>query len=131
MLNIFGLEGFLNAFVSFLIFLLLTAIIIVLLLPTIFRYLVSPLFDGSYNFKKDKITTTEKITPQNNYYTLQLNKEKYSFNREVNDKRIRTEKLILPVDENGKPHWDYMSKFMQKIEAEKLEKALEYIYIYI
>ncbi len=56
--------------------------------------------------------------------------EKYSFNREVNDKRIRTEKLILPVDENGKPHWDYMSKFMQKIEAEKLEKALEYIYIY-
>lgn len=45
--------------------------------------------------------------------------EKYSFNREVNDKRIRTEKLILPVDENGKPHWDYMSKFMQKIEAKK------------
>jgi len=53
--------------------------------------------------------------------------EKYSFNREINDKRIRTEKLILPVDENGNPHWDYMSKFMQKIEAEKLEKALEYV----
>ena len=55
--------------------------------------------------------------------------EKYSFNREINDNRIRTEKLILPVDENGNPHWDYMSKFMQKIEAEKLEKALEYIYM--
>ncbi|MGI6580442.1 MAG: restriction endonuclease subunit S [Saccharofermentanales bacterium] len=55
--------------------------------------------------------------------------EKYSFNREINDKRIRTEKLILPVDENGNPHWDYMSKFMKKIEAEKLGKALEYIYM--
>lgn len=55
--------------------------------------------------------------------------EKYSFNREINDKRIRTEKLLLPVDENGNPHWDYMSKFMQKIEAEKLEKAIEYIYM--
>ncbi|MGF3142625.1 restriction endonuclease subunit S [Facklamia sp. P13064] len=57
--------------------------------------------------------------------------EKYSFNREINDKRIRTEKIILPADKKGNPHWDYMSKFMQKLEVEKLEKALEYIYIYI
>ena len=56
--------------------------------------------------------------------------EKYSFNREINDKRIRKEKFILPADKNGNPHWDYMSKFMQKLEAENLEKVLEYIYIY-
>ena len=56
--------------------------------------------------------------------------EKYSFNREINDKRIRKERFILPADENGNPHWDYISKFMQKLEAEKLEKVLEYIYIY-
>lgn len=55
--------------------------------------------------------------------------EKYSFNREINDKRIRKEKFILPADKNGNPHWDYMSKFMQKLEAENLEKVLEYIYI--
>lgn len=55
--------------------------------------------------------------------------EKYSFNREINDKRIRKERFILPADENGNPHWDYISKFMQKLEAEKLEKVLEYIYI--
>ena len=35
--------------------------------------------------------------------------EKYSFNREINDKRIRNEKFILPVDKNGSPHWKYMS----------------------
>lgn len=55
--------------------------------------------------------------------------EKYSFNREINDKRIRQEKIILPVDEVGNPNWDYMSKFMQMIEAEKLEESLKYIYI--
>ena len=57
--------------------------------------------------------------------------EKYSFNREINDKRIRSEKFILPVDQNGNPHWEYMSKFMKKIELENLEKVIEYIYIYI
>ena len=30
--------------------------------------------------------------------------EKYSFNREINDTRIKREKLILPVDENGNPN---------------------------
>lgn len=39
-------------------------------------------------------------------------------------------KILLPIDEKGEPHWDYMSKFMKKIEQEKLEKALNYIYIY-
>lgn len=57
--------------------------------------------------------------------------EKYSFNREINDKRIRKERFILPADKNGNPHWEYMSKFMKKLEAENLEKVLEYIYIYI
>ena len=57
--------------------------------------------------------------------------EKYSFNREINDKRIQKETLILPVDKKGNPHWEYMRKFMQKIEAVNINKALSYIYIYI
>lgn len=57
--------------------------------------------------------------------------EKYSFNREINDKRIRNERFILPIDEYGNPHWKYMSEFMKKLESENLQKVLEYIYIYI
>lgn len=56
--------------------------------------------------------------------------EKYSFNREINDKRISREKLILPVDKNGEPHWDYMSNFVKKLEKENIEKILNYISIY-
>ncbi len=57
--------------------------------------------------------------------------EKYSFNREINDSRIQREKLILPVDENGKPNYNYMRDFIINIQKEKIEKTLEYIYIYI
>ena len=55
--------------------------------------------------------------------------EKYSFNREINDKRIQKERLILPVNESGHPHWQYMSQYMQKIEAANISKVLEYMYI--
>lgn len=57
--------------------------------------------------------------------------EKYSFNREINDKRISREKLFLPIDKNGEPHWQYMSNFIKKLEKENIEKTLEHIYIYI
>ncbi len=58
-------------------------------------------------------------------------KSKASYGLALNGNRLKNTKLILPTDKNGNPHWEYMSKFMQKLEAEKLEKALEYIYIYI
>ncbi len=57
--------------------------------------------------------------------------EKYSFNREINDNRIQREKIILPVDKNENPNWEYMSNFIKNIEKEKVEKVLQYIYIYI
>lgn len=55
--------------------------------------------------------------------------EKYSFNREINDTRIRREKIILPSDKNGNPDFQYMSDFVKKLELEKVQKVLEYIYI--
>ena len=57
--------------------------------------------------------------------------EKYSFNREINDTRIKREKIILPADKNGNPDFQYMSDFVKKLELDKVQEALEYIYIYI
>lgn len=56
---------------------------------------------------------------------------KYNFGYKRNQQRLEAEILQLPADSNGNPHWEYMSKFMQNIEAEKLDKVLAYIYIYI
>lgn len=57
-----------------------------------------------------------------------VSREKASYGVALNGDRLKNMRLTLPVDEKGEPHWDYMSKFMQKIEQEKLEKALNYIY---
>ena len=59
-----------------------------------------------------------------------VSREKASYGVALNGERLKNMRLTLPVDEKGEPHWDYMSKFMQKIEQEKLEKSLNYIYIY-
>ncbi|MEI7667801.1 MAG: restriction endonuclease subunit S, partial [Erysipelotrichaceae bacterium] len=37
--------------------------------------------------------------------------EKYNFNREINDKRISREKIMLPVDENKKPDFEFMEQY--------------------
>lgn len=57
--------------------------------------------------------------------------EKYSFNREINDTRIKREKIILPADKEGNPNFQYMSDFVKKLEVDKVQEVLEYIYIYI
>lgn len=56
--------------------------------------------------------------------TKRLN-EKYSFNREINDQRIKREKIVLPIDKNGRPDYDYIENYIKKIEYEKLTKYIE------
>ena len=51
--------------------------------------------------------------------------EKYSFNREINDKRIQREKIMLPIDKDGKPDYEYMENYIKKMEYEKLTKYIE------
>lgn len=52
--------------------------------------------------------------------------KKYSFNREINDLRISRERLMLPVQSDGTPDWEFMSAFMQRVEQETLGKALQF-----
>lgn len=50
--------------------------------------------------------------------------EKYSFNREINDERIKREKILLPVNSDGHIDFDFMSSFMQEIEKDILKTTL-------
>ena len=52
--------------------------------------------------------------------------EKYSFNREINDERIRRERLLLPATESGDIDFDFMSSFMKKVEKDILGTTLDY-----
>ena len=97
---------------------------------------VGACFYHHYEFVASDHVTSLKLNDENNadkYIYIFISsiikrlEEKYSFNREINDKRIRQEKIILPVDENGNPHWEYMRMFMKKIESEKISKVVEYL----
>jgi len=46
--------------------------------------------------------------------------EKYSFNREINDPRIRREKIVLPTNKKGQPDFDYMENYIKKMINKKL-----------
>lgn len=52
--------------------------------------------------------------------------EKYSFNREINDERIKREKLMLPVNGNGEIDFAFMSSFMRDVEKDMLGTTLKY-----
>lgn len=50
--------------------------------------------------------------------------EKYGFNREINDERIKRERLLLPVTEDGDIDFQFMSSFMKQIETDILGTTL-------
>lgn len=52
--------------------------------------------------------------------------EKYSFNREISDKRIQREQLLLPATNEGEPDWEFMAEYMREQEKIMLEKVLSY-----
>ena len=52
--------------------------------------------------------------------------EKYSFNREINDPRIKREKILLPINRNKEPDYNYMGNYMKRLELKKLKDYLNY-----
>lgn len=50
--------------------------------------------------------------------------QKYNFNREINDKRISREKIILPSNKKKSPDWDYIDQYINILIN---KKRTEYI----
>lgn len=51
---------------------------------------------------------------------------KYSYGRMASLDRIKRDKIILPITENEKPDFDFMSLFMREVEKDILNTALSY-----
>ena len=54
-------------------------------------------------------------------------KEKYNFNREINDKRISREKILLPTNKNNQPDYGYMEQYIKNLEIKKLNQYLYFL----
>lgn len=50
---------------------------------------------------------------------------KYSFNREMNDTRIKREKIMLPVNDSNNPDYEYMENYMKSLELQKIKAYLK------
>ncbi len=53
--------------------------------------------------------------------------EKYNFNREINDKRISREKIMLPINEKNEPDFEYMEQYMKNTMYKKINQYLNYL----
>ena len=53
--------------------------------------------------------------------------EKYSFNHEISDDRMRRERIVLPCTGSCEPDWEYMRRHMMLIEARQIGKYLSHI----
>lgn len=93
---------------------------------------VGSTFFHHYQFVASDHVTALQMEQSNKYVYLFIStlikrlEEKYSFNREINDKRIQREKILLPVNSEGKPDWQFMENFMRQIEQNKIQTLLRY-----
>lgn len=94
---------------------------------------VGACFYQDYEYIASDHVTSLSLSSGNKYIyiflasIIQRLEEKYSFNREINDSRIKREKLILPIDEEGKPNWEYMESYIKNIEKEKIRQILNHL----
>lgn len=94
---------------------------------------VGSAFFHSYKFiGSDHITSlsNKKFNKYIYLFLLPLIKrlaEKYSFNREINDPRIKREKILLPKDSQRNPNYEFMEKFMKQIEQKQIQTQINNI----
>ena len=99
---------------------------------------VGTAFYQPYEYIASDHVTALKLKKGNKYIYLFLAsvikkvEEKYSFNREINDIRIKREKILLPIDDKGEPNWAYMESYIKNIEAKQIRKILRHLtYTYV
>lgn len=92
---------------------------------------VGATFYQQYEFiGSDHITALKMDKATENIYLFLATKlknlqNKYSFNREINDRRIRRERIMLPSKE-GKPDYDFMNKYIAIEKIKLIYKILDY-----
>jgi hypothetical protein len=50
---------------------------------------------------------------------------KYNFGYKRSTRRLKKEKILLPITSNGKPDYEYMESYMRKMEYDKLYRYIE------
>lgn len=87
-------------------------------------------FFHSYEFIASDHVTHLKSENMNKYVYLFIStltnrlSEKYNFNREINDRRISREKIMLPISDDGTPDHAYMEQYVKNLMIAKYSQYL-------
>ncbi|WP_193221040.1 restriction endonuclease subunit S [Aliarcobacter butzleri] len=90
-------------------------------------------FYQPYNFVGSDHITHLKKENMNKYVYIFIStltnrfSEKYNFNREINDKRISREKIMLPINDRKEPDFEYMEQYMKNLTYKKVNQYLSFI----
>lgn len=57
--------------------------------------------------------------------TILMQKDKYQYGYKFNETRMNKQKILLPIDDNQRPDYQYMENYMKRIEYIKILKYLE------
>lgn len=76
---------------------------------------------------------TRKLRPKKNnrYVALFISlcitkqREKYGYGYKMGTGRLKRQKILLPVDANNNPDWDFMESYMKQKEHQILESTIE------
>lgn len=95
---------------------------------------VGTAFYEPYEFVASDHVTSLKKENLNKYHYLFITQilksdfsDKYSFNHEISDKRMKREQIYLPVDNKGNPDYEYMEQYMKNIMGKQYQDYLEYL----
>lgn len=58
---------------------------------------------------------------------LEQQRGNFSFNREINDSRIKRIQIMLPVDDSGKPDYLYMEQYIKNLMIKKYRQYLIFL----
>lgn len=58
---------------------------------------------------------------------LEQQSSNFNFNREINDLRIRKMRVMLPVDDNDEPDYEFMEDYMKELMSVKRKQYQEYV----
>lgn len=53
-------------------------------------------------------------------------KEKYSFGYGRTENRLKNDKVFIPINSKGQPHWEFMENYMMQIEEKQIQKVINY-----
>lgn len=86
-------------------------------------------YDALYGNDTRKLKTIRN----NKYVSLFISmcitnqRAKYGYGYKMGTGRLKRQKILLPIDGNSQPNWDYMEAYMQNLEQQQILEYLRHI----